>query len=71
MMQDSVQITLSVDDFPKYWYNVLADLPEGLPEPLNKDGRLERLGDIILQECIKQESSTERPIKIPEEGREA
>lgn len=69
-MRTGIQITLSVDDLPKYWYNVLADLPEKLPEPLNEDGRLERLGDIILQECIKQESSAERLVKIPEEVRE-
>ncbi|MCS7136210.1 MAG: TrpB-like pyridoxal phosphate-dependent enzyme [Nitrososphaerota archaeon] len=70
MVRDSIQVTLSVDDLPKYWYNILADLPERLPEPLNEDGRLERLKDIILQECIRQESSTERLIKIPEEVKE-
>jgi len=62
-----IQVSLKVEDLPRYWYNILPDLPEKLPEPLNEDGRLEKLKDIIIPECLRQEYSTERWIKIPDE----
>lgn len=62
-----IQASLPVDELPRYWYNVLPDLPEKLPEPLNEGGRIERLRDILVPECIGQESSNERWVKVPEE----
>ncbi|MCF8884460.1 MAG: TrpB-like pyridoxal phosphate-dependent enzyme [Nitrososphaerota archaeon] len=66
-MNRIIQVSLKVEDLPRYWYNILPDLPEKLPEPLNEDGRLEKLKDIIIPECLRQEYSTERWIKIPDE----
>jgi len=69
-MSKSIQVSLSIDELPKYWYNILPDLPGKLPEPLNEDGRLEKLKDILIPECLRQEFSNERWVKIPEEIRE-
>jgi len=66
-MSKHIQVSLPVDELPRYWYNILPDLPEKLPEPLNEDGRLERLKDILIPQCLKQEYSSERWVKIPEE----
>jgi tryptophan synthase beta chain len=67
------QISLSVDDLPKEWYNILPDLPEPLPppkEPEEGPSRLEFLSKTMIKECLSQESSTQRWIPIPEEIRE-
>lgn len=69
------QVTLSADDVPRDWYNIQADLPEPLPplldpktkQPADPAG-LER---IFAKELIRQEISSERFVKIPEEVREA
>jgi tryptophan synthase beta chain len=66
-MSKHVQVPLPVDELPRYWYNILPDLPERLPEPLDEDGRLERLKDILIPQCLMQEYSSERWVKIPEE----
>ncbi|MGQ9506289.1 MAG: TrpB-like pyridoxal phosphate-dependent enzyme [Candidatus Bathycorpusculaceae bacterium] len=62
---------LNPEEIPKEWYNIQADLPEPLPPPLDpttlkpiSPNLLER---IFAKELIKQEVSTERYIKIPEE----
>ncbi|MFB0567895.1 MAG: TrpB-like pyridoxal-phosphate dependent enzyme, partial [Candidatus Bathyarchaeia archaeon] len=67
------QISLSVDDLPKEWYNIMSDLPEPLPppkEPEEGPSRLEFLGRTMVKECLRQESSTQRWVPIPEEIRE-
>jgi tryptophan synthase beta chain len=68
------QISLPVDELPKMWYNVAADLPEALPPPKEpEDGRpsrMEFLGRTMVGECLRQEMSSERWIAIPEEIRE-
>lgn len=62
---------LSADEIPTAWYNIQADLPEPLPPPLDPttltpiDPKL--LERIFAKELIRQEVSTERFIKIPEE----
>src|SRR5690348_2680697 len=66
---------LGVDELPKRWYNVLADLRPALPPPLNPATR-EAIGPADLagvfpQEIIRQEVAEERFIDIPEEVREA
>jgi len=66
-MRKHVQVSLPVDELPRYWYNILPDLPEKLPEPLDEDGRLEKLKDILIPQCLMQEYSSERWVKIPEE----
>ena len=67
------QISLSVDDLPKEWYNILPDLPEPLPppkEPEEGPSRFEFLARTMIKKCLGQESSNQRWIPIPEEIRE-
>jgi tryptophan synthase beta chain len=68
------QFSLPVDELPKKWYNIAADLPEPLPppkEPENGGGsRMEFLGKTMVGECLRQEMSAERWAPIPEEVRE-
>ncbi len=66
---------LEADEIPAAWYNIQADLPEQLPPPLDPttlkpiDPKL--LERIFAKELIRQEVSTERFIKIPEDVLEA
>jgi tryptophan synthase beta chain len=62
---------LDSDDIPTSWYNIQADLPDSLPPPLDPstlkpiDPRgLER---IFAKELVRQEASSERYIRIPDE----
>jgi tryptophan synthase beta chain len=62
-------IFLPIEDRPKQWYNILPDLPEPLPPPKDPgDGvsRIERLPQILIGECLKQEFSDQSWIDIPE-----
>lgn len=62
---------LDSDDMPTSWYNIQADLPDALPPPLDPttlkpvDPRM--LERIFAKELVRQEASTERHIKIPDE----
>lgn len=63
---------LDENDIPKYWYNILPDLK--LDPPLHP-GTLKPLGvedlrPLFPMELIKQETSMDRWVKIPEEVRE-
>ncbi|HZY93549.1 MAG TPA: TrpB-like pyridoxal phosphate-dependent enzyme [Candidatus Bathyarchaeia archaeon] len=69
------RVTLLPEEVPTDYYNIQADLPERLPPPLDPQSKqpvnpslLER---IFAKELIRQELSTERYIKIPEEVRNA
>ncbi len=69
------RIQLPTDLLPTNYYNIQADLPEPLPPPLDpktlqpvNPALLERL---FAKELIRQEISSERFIKIPEEVHEA
>lgn len=67
------QFNLPVEDLPRRWYNVAADLPEPLPPPKDPEegpSRLEKLPEFILKTCLGQEASTDRWIDIPEGIRE-
>ncbi|AWX31593.1 MAG: TrpB-like pyridoxal phosphate-dependent enzyme [Methanosphaera sp.] len=66
------KIELTSDDVAKNWYNINADLPVELPAPKNSEGKdqISTLPDIFVNECLAQEFSTERYIKIPTEVRE-
>lgn len=57
-----IQISLSVEETPKKWYNILPDLPEPLPEP---KGDMSILSKSLIKECLGQEFSKERWIDIP------
>ncbi|MCM8780557.1 MAG: pyridoxal-phosphate dependent enzyme, partial [Candidatus Omnitrophica bacterium] len=65
------KITLSEKEMPLQWYNVVADLPEPLPPPLNpKTGKPvspEDLSPIFPMGLIQQEVSQQRWIDIPSE----
>ncbi len=61
---------LKEEEMPTKWYNILPDLPEPLPAPMDSEEgepRLKRLPKVLLGECLKQESSDQRWIDIPEE----
>ena len=64
-------VTLEPDEMPTSWYNIQADLPEPLPPPLDpttlKPISPQLLERIFAKELIRQEVSTERLIKIPDE----
>lgn len=67
------QISLPVENLPKNWYNIAADLPEPLPppkEPKSGPSRMDFLKNTMINECLKQESSTDRWIPIPNEVRD-
>ncbi len=67
------KVLLSEEELPKKWYNVLADLPEPVPPPIDpatkKPVSPEKLKMIFAEECIEQEMSLKRFIEIPEEVR--
>src|SRR5208283_3663382 len=64
-------VYLSQDEMPTQWYNILPDLPEPLPPPLDpktlEPMSPEPLMRIFAKELIMQEVSSERFIKIPDE----
>ena len=64
-------VYLSQDEMPTQWYNILPDLPEPLPPPLDpktlEPMSPEPLMRIFAKELIMQEASSERLIKIPDE----
>lgn len=67
------QISLPVEELPTKWYNIMPDLPEPLPPPKEPEigpSRMEFLGKTMVHECLKQETSSERWIPIPDEIRE-
>ena len=68
------KILLDENEMPKYWYNILPDLPEPLPPPLHpvtkEPVKPEDLKPIFPKALIEQEMSNERWIKIPEEVRD-
>lgn len=69
-----LRVTLGIDDIPRKWYNLAADLPEPLPPPLNPGTKeplkFEEFRAIFPDEIIRQEMSTDRFIDIPEEVRD-
>ena len=73
-MDDTVKYLLAEDRIPKYWYNILADLPKPMA-PVLHPGTLQPIGPADLaplfpMSLILQEVSTEREIEIPEEVRQ-
>ena len=67
------KVLLNEEELPKKWYNVLPDLPETVPPPVNpatkEPVKPEQLEVIFAHECVEQEVSDERFIDIPEEVR--
>jgi tryptophan synthase beta chain len=71
---EQIKYILDEKEIPRYWYNILADLPEPLPlvlHPATKQPiKPEDLAPLFPMELIKQEMSTERYIEIPDEVRD-
>ncbi|MCD6348403.1 MAG: TrpB-like pyridoxal phosphate-dependent enzyme [Candidatus Korarchaeota archaeon] len=68
-----IRVNLAQEDIPKYWYNIVSDLPY-LPPPIHPATK-EPLGPkdfypLFPKECVNQEFSKEKYIAIPEELRE-
>lgn len=65
------KIFLPESEIPQRWYNILPDLPEPLPPPINpatkEPLKPEELAKIFPMELIRQEASQERWIEIPDE----
>jgi len=72
---EEVKVLLDQDEMPRKWYNILPDLPEPLPPPLNpatkEPIKPEELAPIFPMSLIKQEMSQDEYIDIPEEVMEA
>lgn len=68
------KVILPESEIPKYWYNILADLKDGLApyySPITgKPATPDELSMIFPMSVIQQEVSTERFIQIPEPVRE-
>lgn len=67
-MPDTRQVNIALSEMPTQWYNIIPDLPEPLPPPMDPEGgpsRLANLPKMMIGECLKQEMSQERWIDIP------
>jgi tryptophan synthase beta chain len=64
-------VYLPQEELPTHWYNILADLPEPVPPPLDpgtlKPVSPEPLLRLFAKDLVMQEVSSERFIKIPDE----
>ena len=64
-----------VDLIPESWYNVVPDLPEPLPPPIDPPGRgsssIGLLNEIMPRAVLEHQFTVERWVKIPDEVREA
>lgn len=69
-----MKAVLPDEKIPKFWYNILPDLPEPLEPPLDPETEKpiepEKLLRIFAEELVKQEMSRERYVEIPREVRE-
>ncbi len=68
-----IRVDLSQEEIPVYWYNIVSDLPD-LPPPIHPATK-EPLGPedfypLFPKECVDQEFTREKFIRIPEELRE-
>ncbi len=73
-MSESIKYNLDESQIPKFWYNLVADLPTP-PPPVLHPGTHQPVGPADLEplfpmSLIMQEVSTEREVEIPEPVRE-
>lgn len=72
---ESKKYILNESDLPKFYYNILSELPEPLPPVLHPATKNpitpDELKPLFPMELILQEVSTERYIEIPDEIRKA
>jgi tryptophan synthase beta chain len=67
------QIILPPDEIPAKWYNIVPDIPGGLPpprEPGDGESRMDALKRRLVGECLRQEASNSSWIDIPDKVRE-
>ena len=67
------KILLKEKDIPKFWYNILPDLPTPIKPPLNPETKKPLTAEdlkIFPKAIIEQEMSNQREIPIPEKVRE-
>jgi tryptophan synthase beta chain len=68
------RFTLTQNDIPTHWYNVLSDVSEPLPPPLHPGTKQpvtpEMMTAIFPENLVAQEMTTERYVEIPEPVRE-
>ncbi|MGD0461260.1 MAG: TrpB-like pyridoxal phosphate-dependent enzyme [Tepidisphaeraceae bacterium] len=73
MSQPSL-FTLSQEQIPTHWYNIMADFPQPVPPPLHPGTKQpagpQDLAAIFPMNIIEQEVSVERFVKIPDEVRQ-
>ena len=65
-----LRIDLPINEMPRQWYNLAADLPHPPPPPLGPDGNPigpDALAPVFPMNLIEQEVSQERWVDIPEE----
>jgi len=63
------QIVLPPEEIPRKWYNIVPEIPGGLPppkEPGDGESRMEALKRRLVGECLRQEASDSSWIDIPE-----
>ncbi len=68
-----IRATQSEQLVPKFWYNILPDLPKQLPPPRLPDGSIppkEMFERLFPKALVEQEMSMERYIAIPDEVRD-
>src|SRR5450631_939845 len=73
-MADTIKYLLPEEQIPKFWYNLMADLPSP-PPPVLHPGTLNPVGPddlapLFPMSLIMQEVATEREIDIPEPVRD-
>ena len=72
---EPTKILLGEEAIPKFWYNILADLPWPLPPALHPKTRSvlspDDLAGLFPESLVEQEMSHERFIEIPDEVLEA
>ena len=75
MARNVIKVMLDVEEVPKYWYNILPDLPQPMPDALHPVTRepvtAKDWEAIFPRGLIRQELSTDDRILIPDEVREA
>ena len=69
-MSNRQRVYLDVEEMPKYWYNVLADLPFKLDPPLNPKTKeivnQSELEAIFPSPIVEQEATDKKFVEIPE-----
>jgi tryptophan synthase beta chain len=73
-MTYSFRINLDPDEIPRYWHNLIPELPEPLPDPIpeigekpNREKVLKMFSSILTKEVIWQEYAPVERIRIPDE----